>query len=71
MAEDLARQLPYIKAIVKDLGVRTIEKEGYEADDIIGTLARIGEEKDYPVVIVTGDKDFSFSRSLLWIFISC
>jgi len=58
MPEDLVMQLPYIKAIVKGLNVKMIEKMGYEADDIIGTLARISEEKDFHVVIVTGDKDF-------------
>ena len=58
MPEDLVEQLPYIKAIVKGLNVKMIEKEGYEADDIIGTLARKGQEKDFLVVIVTGDKDF-------------
>jgi DNA polymerase-1 len=58
MPEDLVVQLPYIQAILKGLGIRTIEKEGYEADDVIGTLARMGEEKDFLVLIVTGDKDF-------------
>jgi len=58
MPEDLLVQLPYIYAILKNLGVRTIEKEGYEADDVIGTLARKGEEQDFAVLIVTGDKDF-------------
>jgi DNA polymerase-1 len=58
MPEDLVEQLPYIKAVLKGLNVRILEKEGYEADDIIGTLARLGAKKDFPVVIVTGDKDF-------------
>ena len=40
MPEDLVVQLPYIYAILKGLGVRTIEREGYEADDVIGTLTR-------------------------------
>jgi DNA polymerase-1 len=56
--EDLVIQLPYIQAVVKGLNVKGIEKEGYEADDIIGTLTRICEELDFQVVIVTGDKDF-------------
>ncbi|MEE9612340.1 MAG: DNA polymerase I [Desulfatiglandales bacterium] len=58
MPEDLVEQLPYVKAVLKGLNVRMLEKEGYEADDVIGTLARLGEEKDFLVVIVTGDKDF-------------
>lgn len=58
MPEDMAVQIPITKAIVKDLSIPMIEKEGYEADDIIGTLARACEEKGHPVVMVTGDKDF-------------
>jgi DNA polymerase-1 len=58
MPDDLVEQLPYIKSIIVNLGVKMIEMPGYEADDIIGTLARKGEEQDYNVVVVTGDKDF-------------
>jgi DNA polymerase-1 len=56
--EDLVAQFPYIRDIVQGLGLAMIEKEGYEADDVIGTLARLGEEKGYKIVVVTGDKDF-------------
>ncbi|MBW1887842.1 MAG: DNA polymerase I, partial [Deltaproteobacteria bacterium] len=58
MPEDLVVQLPYIKRILQALNVKMLEKEGYEADDIIGTLARLGEEKNFFVVMVSGDKDF-------------
>jgi DNA polymerase I len=58
MPEDLVEQLPYIWSVIRGLNVRLIEKSGYEADDIIGTLARKGEEKDFNIIIVTGDKDF-------------
>ncbi len=58
MPEDMAVQIPVIKTILKTLNVKIFEKEGYEADDIIGTLARACEEKGCKVVIVTGDKDF-------------
>ena len=58
MPEDLVVQLPYIKRILRALNVKMLEKEGYEADDIMGTLARLGEEKDFSVIMVTGDKDF-------------
>jgi len=58
MPEEMARQIPVIKEIVTHLNLKMIEKEGYEADDIIGTLARVGEERGLEVVIVTGDKDF-------------
>lgn len=58
MPEDLVAQLPYIRAFVGGLNVMMIEQEGYEADDVIGTLAKASEKADYRVVIVTGDKDF-------------
>lgn len=58
MPEDLQAQIPYIRAFVKGLNVTMIEKPGYEADDVIGTLARMGEENGYRIVIITGDKDF-------------
>ncbi|MFC1533774.1 DNA polymerase I [Thermodesulfobacteriota bacterium] len=69
MPDDLVDQLPYIKSIIQGLNVKMFEKQGYEADDIIGTLARLGEEKDYRIVIVTGDKDFRqiiSPRTTLW-----
>ncbi len=56
--EDLIVQIPYIKRIVRGLNLNMLEMEGYEADDLIGTLARCAEEHGYRVVVVTGDKDF-------------
>ena len=58
MPDDMAAQIPVIKSIVKNLNIKMIEKQGYEADDIIGTLARVCGEKGWRVVMVTGDKDF-------------
>ena len=58
MPEELAIQIPYIHTIVKHLNLALIEKQGFEADDIIGTLARLAEEDGFNVVVVTGDKDF-------------
>ena len=58
MPDDMAAQIPVIKSIVKSLNIKMLEQEGYEADDIIGTLARACEEKGLRVVMVTGDKDF-------------
>jgi len=58
MPEDMAEQIPYIKKIVEGLGLKMLEKPGFEADDIMGTLGRILEEKGCRVVMVTGDKDF-------------
>ncbi len=58
MPDDMAVQIPVIKSIVKNLDIEMIEKKGYEADDIIGTLARMCEDKGFRVVMITGDKDF-------------
>ena len=58
MPEDMAVQLPVLKEVVKNLGLKMFELSGYEADDIIGTLARICEGKGFDVVMVSGDKDF-------------
>jgi len=58
MPDDLAIQLPTIKAVVDGFRIHMIEQAGYEADDLIGTLARKAEEGGFSVVIVTGDKDF-------------
>ena len=58
MPEDLAVQIPYIKKVVEGMNIASLELAGYEADDIIGTLARAAREKGFHVVMVTGDKDF-------------
>ncbi|MGM0452014.1 MAG: DNA polymerase I [Thermodesulfobacteriota bacterium] len=58
MPEDLSVQIPYIKKITEGFNLPVFEKAGYEADDLIGTLARQAEEAGYEVVMVTGDKDF-------------
>ena len=58
MPEDMAVQIPYIKDVVAGLNVKILEKEGYEADDIIGTIARLASNQGLNVVIVSGDKDF-------------
>ena len=56
---ELSEQLPYIQELLHDLGISTYELENYEADDIIGTFSRIGEENGFDVTIVTGDKDLT------------
>jgi DNA polymerase-1 len=55
--EELKQQIPLAHKIVKALNIPVFEKEGYEADDIIGTLARKASEEGIKTVIVTGDKD--------------
>jgi DNA polymerase-1 len=57
MPEDLIPQIPYIKQIVKALNIPVLELAGYEADDIIGTLAQKAKAGRMQTVIVTGDKD--------------
>ena len=57
MPEELAAQLPYAKSAAVGLGLVLLEQEGYEADDILGTLSRIAKERQCECVIVTGDRD--------------
>lgn len=56
MPHELALQMPLIKKILADLGVKTLECEGFEADDILGTLSEIFGDGD-ECVILTGDRD--------------
>lgn len=55
--DDLAVQLPYVRRFCEALGVSIVEKEGFEADDVIGTLAKQGAEEGWDVFIVSGDED--------------
>ena len=57
MPEGLAAQMPLAKDVLRAMGVTILEKEGYEADDIIGTFARLCEESEISCFIATGDKD--------------
>ena len=57
MPDELAAQMPLIKDILRALGVAIVEKEGYEADDIIGTLSRAAFDQGMDCVIMTGDRD--------------
>jgi DNA polymerase I len=59
MPDDMAVQIPYIKKIVTGFNLAMLEEPGYEADDIIGTLAVQAADKGFLVVIVSGDKDFA------------
>jgi DNA polymerase-1 len=56
--DEMKAQLPWLREIVAAHGVPLFEVEGFEADDVIGTLALQGVEQGYEVLIVTGDKDF-------------
>ena len=57
MPNELAQQMPIIKNILHKMNIQIIEKEGYEADDILGTLAKWGQSQNLEVIILTGDRD--------------
>jgi DNA polymerase-1 len=57
MPEELRRQIPYIRRALEALRIPILEAEGFEADDVIGTLAREAAEREHEVFIVSGDKD--------------
>lgn len=57
MPDELASQMPIIKDVLKAMNITVIEKEGYEADDILGTLAKYSEKKGMEVILLTGDRD--------------
>jgi len=57
MPEELAAQMPVLKQVLDAMGIRRLELEGYEADDLLGTMSRICEKTGDACVIVTGDKD--------------
>lgn len=57
MPEELATQFPLAKETAAALGFVCVEKEGYEADDILGTLARMAEEEGAEAYLLTGDRD--------------
>lgn len=58
MPEDIANQLPWIDRLVEALNITSIRMPGYEADDIIGTLARQAATQGYQTLMVTPDKDY-------------
>jgi len=55
--DELLEQFPKVKEVISSLGIPIFEKPGFEADDIVGTLARKAEEKGLEAIIVTGDLD--------------
>lgn len=57
MPDELREQVPLIKEVLKSMNVFTISKAGYEADDILGTLSRVGEKSGYEVTVLSGDRD--------------
>ena len=57
MPNELAEQMPMIKQVLNAMNIDIVEKEGYEGDDILGTLAKYGENQGLEVVILSGDRD--------------
>lgn len=57
MPNELAEQMPIIKEVLRAMNIDIVEKEGYEGDDIIGTLSRYGEKNGLEVIILSGDRD--------------
>ena len=57
MPDELAEQMPLIKEILRAMNIDIVEKEGYEADDVLGTLSRYGEKQGLHVTILSGDRD--------------
>lgn len=57
MAEELRQQVPLMKEVLHAMGIRTIEQEGLEADDLLGTLSKRCEQMGMEVVIISGDRD--------------
>lgn len=57
MPDELSLQIDRIKQIVRALNIPILELDGYEADDVLGTMARQAKEKGVPVHIITGDRD--------------
>lgn len=57
MPEELHQQVPVIKSVLQAMDILTIEKEGYEADDVLGTIAKKSESEGLTVSVVSGDRD--------------
>ena len=57
MPPELAMQLPILKEVLQAMNIKILELDGFEADDIIGTIAREAEEKGLLPLIISGDKD--------------
>jgi DNA polymerase-1 len=58
MPDEMAGQLPLIRELIEAFGIAVVEEPGYEADDLIGTLARRAADEGIRSVVVSGDKDF-------------
>ena len=57
MPDELRQQVPYIKKLVKEMNIKTLELEGYEADDLLGTMAKRAQSRGMEVSLLSGDRD--------------
>ena len=57
MPDELRQQVPYIKNLVKEMNIKTLELEGYEADDLLGTMAKRAQSMGMDVSLLSGDRD--------------
>ena len=70
MPNELAEQMPIIKEVLRAMNIDIIEKEGYEGDDILGTLSKKYEKQNIEVVILSGDRDtFQLASDKITIYI--
>ena len=68
MPPELAMQMPYVKEILTAMGIAVVEKEGWEADDILGTISHAAEKKGHVSIIATGDRDsFQLITDAVWV----
>ena len=70
MPDELAMQMPMIKEVLNAMHIDIVEKEGYEGDDILGTLSKYGEAQNLDVFILSGDRDtfqLASNRVTIWI----
>ena len=58
MPDELRVQMPIIKDVLRAMNIKILELEGYEADDIIGTISKYGDENNIDVLLLTGDRDY-------------
>lgn len=57
--EDIKSSIPYVKKLIEGFNIPIIEKQGYEADDVIGTIAKLAEKEEFETFMMTPDKDFA------------
>ena len=57
--EDIKTSIPYVKKLIEGFNIPIIEKQGFEADDVIGTIAKLAEKEDFVTFMMTPDKDFA------------